>query len=183
MLKQSLAGINQLAQREQKRGKVFGVPHSMVEGFNWLDHQPTSESGFITAVCHADFAVATPGNQFMAETLKLGIPVLMTPTPKQFEQEINAKIQIQARPLQYAMFHPEAKIPESPQVHHDTNDTSGRSKAVAQRGLAGNLAHPLASRPRLHCWESFCELSKPPNPDNSCGCGRRRPGFAATFAA
>jgi len=130
MLKQSLAGINQLAQREQKRGKVFGVPPSMVEGFNWLDHQPTSESGFITAVCHADFAVATPGNQFMAETLQLGIPVLMTPTPKQFEQEINAKIQIQARPLQYAMFHPEAKIPESPQVHHDTNDTSGRSKAV-----------------------------------------------------
>lgn len=130
MLEQSLAGINQLAQREQKRGKVFGVPPSMVGDFDWLDHQPTSESGFITTVCHADFAVATPGNQFMAETLRLGIPVLMTPTPKQFEQEINAKIQMQARPLQYAMFHADAKIPESSQVYHDTTDACGRSKAI-----------------------------------------------------
>jgi uncharacterized protein (TIGR00661 family) len=130
MLEQSLAGINQLAQREQKHGKVFGVPPSMVKGFDWLDHQPTSESGFITAVCHADFAVATPGNQFMAETLQLGIPVLMTPTPKQFEQVINAKIQMQARPLQYAMFHPEAKIPKLSQANHCKTDASGRSKAV-----------------------------------------------------
>jgi len=130
MLEQSLAGINQLAQREQKRGKVFGVPPSMVEGYDWLDHQPTSESGFITAVCHADFAVATPGNQFMAETLQLNIPVLMTPTPKQFEQEINAKIQIQARPSQYAMFHPEAKIPKPSRDHHKTTYSSGRSVAV-----------------------------------------------------
>jgi hypothetical protein len=130
MLEQSLAGINQLAQREQMRGKVFGVPPSMVEDYDWLDHQPTSESGFITAVCHADFAVATPGNQFMAETLQLGIPVLMTPTPKQFEQVINAKIQMQARPLQYAMFHPEAKIPKLSQANHGTTDASGRSKAV-----------------------------------------------------
>jgi uncharacterized protein (TIGR00661 family) len=130
LLEQSLAGINQLAQREQKRGKVFGVPPSMVESYDWLDYHPTSESGFISAVCHADFAIATPGNQFMAETLKLGIPVLMTPTPKQFEQEINAKIQIQARPHQYAMFHPGAKIPKSSQTHQDTTDASGRSKAV-----------------------------------------------------
>jgi hypothetical protein len=48
MLEQSLAGINQIAQREQKRGKVFGVPASMVEGYDWLDHQPTSETGFLT---------------------------------------------------------------------------------------------------------------------------------------
>ena len=46
----------------------------------------------------------------MAETLQLGIPVLMTPTPKQFEQEINAKMQTTARPDQYAMFHPDATI-------------------------------------------------------------------------
>jgi len=130
LLEQSLAGINQLAQREQKRGKVFGVPPSMVESYDWLDYHPTSESGFISAVCHADFAIATPGNQFMAETLKLGIPVLMTPTPKQFEQEINVKIQIQARPHQYALFHPGAKIPKSSKTHHDTTDASGRSKAV-----------------------------------------------------
>ena len=51
MLQPSLAGINQLAQREQKRGKVFGVPPSMVDGYDWLDHQPTSESGFLEAVC------------------------------------------------------------------------------------------------------------------------------------
>ena len=130
MLEQSLAAINQVAQREQKRGKVFGVPPSMVEGYDWLDHQPTSESGFITAVCHADFAVATPGNQFMAETLQLGIPVLMTPTPKQFEQEINTKMQMQARPHQYAMFHSEAEIPDPSQAHHDATDASGRTKVV-----------------------------------------------------
>ena len=66
----------------------------------------------------------------MAETLQLNIPVLMTPTPKQFEQEINAKIQIQARPHQYAMFHPGVKIPKSSQAHHETTYASGRSKAV-----------------------------------------------------
>ena len=130
MLQPSLAGINQLAQREQKRGKVFGVPPSMVEGFDWLDHQPTSESGFLESVCAADFAVATPGNQFMAETLKLGIPVLMTPTPKQFEQEINAKMQMNARPDQYAMFHPDAAIPVPSQDIDCATDTSGRIRTV-----------------------------------------------------
>ena len=130
MLKQSLAGINQLAQREQRRGKVFGVPPSMVEGYDWLDHQATSETGFIDAVCHADFAIATPGNQFMAETLSLGIPVLMTPTPKQFEQEINAKMQIQARPEQYAMFHIDAKIPQGANAQSLRSDANGRAKAV-----------------------------------------------------
>lgn len=130
MLKPSLAGINQLAEREQKRGKVFGVPPSMVEEYDWLDHQPTSESGFLEAVRHADFAVATPGNQFMAETLHLGIPVLMTPTPKQFEQEINAKMQMRARPAQYAMFHPGATIPVTSQDGDRASDASGRIKTV-----------------------------------------------------
>ena len=130
MLKPSLAGINQLAQREQLRGKVFGVPSSMVEEYDWLDHQPTSESGFLDAVRHADFAVATPGNQFMAETLQLGIPVLMTPTPKQFEQEINAKMQMMARPDQYAMFHPDAAIPAPSQNDGRASDTSGRIRTV-----------------------------------------------------
>jgi hypothetical protein len=54
----------------------------------------------------------------------------MTPTPKQFEQEINAKMQIQARPHQYAMFHPEADIPDPSQAHYDTTDASGRTKVV-----------------------------------------------------
>ncbi|MDB0005055.1 hypothetical protein N9E21_04220 [Candidatus Poseidoniaceae archaeon] len=130
MLEQSLAGINRIAQREQKRGKVFGVPASMVEGYDWLDHQPTSETGFLTAVCSADFTIATPGNQFMAETLLLGLPVLMTPTPKQFEQEINAKMQLQARPHQYAMFHADAQIPDPSMAHNDATDASGRSKTV-----------------------------------------------------
>ena len=130
MLKPSLAGINQLANREQKRGKVFGVPPSMVEEYDWLDHQPTSESGFLAAVCQADFAVATPGNQFMAETLQLGIPVLMTPTPKQFEQEINARMQMMARPDQYAMFHPDATIPVPSQDGDRASDASGRIKTV-----------------------------------------------------
>ena len=130
MLQASLAGINQLAERERKRGKVFGVERAMVDGYDWLDHQPTSESGFLKAVCQADFAVATPGNQFMAETLLLGIPVLMTPTPKQFEQEINAKMQLMARPDQYAMFHPDASIPQ-PSTNHDQGaDTSGRIRTV-----------------------------------------------------
>ena len=130
MLQASLAGINQLAERERKRGKVFGVERAMVDGYDWLDHQPTSESGFLEAVCQADFAVATPGNQFMAETLLLGIPVLMTPTPKQFEQEINAKMQLMARPDQYAMFHPDASIFE-PSTNHDQGaDTSGRARTV-----------------------------------------------------
>ena len=130
MLEHSLASINQMAKREQKRGKVFGVPPSMVEGYDWLDHQATSETGFIDAVCHADFAIATPGNQFMAETLSLGIPVLMTPTPKQFEQEINAKMQIQARPEQYAMFHIDAKIPQGANAESLRSDANGRAKAV-----------------------------------------------------
>ena len=102
----------------------------MVEGYDWLDHQATSETGFIDAVCHADFAIATPGNQFMAETLSLGIPVLMTPTPKQFEQEINAKMQIQARPEQYAMFHIDAKIPQGANAESLRSDANGRAKAV-----------------------------------------------------
>jgi hypothetical protein len=102
----------------------------MVEGYDWLDHQPTSETGFLTAVCSADFTIATPGNQFMAETLLLGLPVLMTPTPKQFEQEINAKMQLQARPHQYAMFHADAQIPDPSMAHYDATDASGRSKTV-----------------------------------------------------
>ena len=130
MLQASLAGINQLAEREQKRGMVFGVPPLMVEGYDWLDHQPTSESGFLDAVCTADFAVATPGNQFMAETLLLGMPVLMTPTPKQFEQEINAKMQMMARPDQYAMFHSNASIPTPSQNNERARDTSGRIRTV-----------------------------------------------------
>ena len=115
---------------ENKARKVFGVPPSMVEGYDWLEHQPTSESGFLDAVCAADFAVATPGNQFMAETLQLGIPVLMTPTPKQFEQEINAKMQISARPDQYAMFHPDASIPDPSHGIDRATDTSGRIRTV-----------------------------------------------------
>ena len=66
----------------------------------------------------------------MAETLLLGIPVLMTPTPKQFEQEINAKMQLMARPDQYAMFHPDATIPE-PSTNHDQGpNPSGRIRTV-----------------------------------------------------
>ena len=66
----------------------------------------------------------------MAETLQLGIPVLMTPTPKQFEQEINAKMQTTARPDQYAMFHPDATIPVPSQDIDRATDTSGRIKTV-----------------------------------------------------
>jgi uncharacterized protein (TIGR00661 family) len=130
MLQGTLKEINELAIREQRRAKVFGADKETLEGLDWLDHQPTSEAGFIEALRHADFAVATPGNQFLAEALHLGVPVLMTPTPNQFEQEITALIQEQERPQQYRMFTAEQAIPDASFVNPVDAETSGRSKTV-----------------------------------------------------
>ena len=130
MLHGSLKAINELAIREQRRAKVFGVPKETLEGLDWLDHQPTSEAGFIETLRYADFAVATPGNQFSAEALHLGVPVLMTPTPNQFEQEINALIQEQERPQQYRIFSPQQAVPDAAFIDPIDAETSGRSKTV-----------------------------------------------------
>ena len=80
-------------------------------------------------MCNADFVISGAGNQLLAETLHLGIPVLITPIPNQFEQTITAKMQVIAKADQFAMFHVDAEIP-NPDKHIDKSLTAGRSKAV-----------------------------------------------------
>ena len=106
----TLAEINKLAKRENQRYGVWDSSEK-VEQHDWLDYQPTSETGFIEAMCNADFVISGAGNQLLAETLHLGIPVLITPIPNQFEQTITAKMQVIAKPDQFAMFHADAEIP------------------------------------------------------------------------
>ena len=108
---------------------VFGISQEAVEKHEWLDYQPTSETGFIEAMCNADFVISGAGNQLLSETLHLGIPVLITPIPNQFEQTITARMQVIAKPEQFAMFHADAKIP-TPDKDIDKTQTQGRSKAV-----------------------------------------------------
>ena len=125
----TLAEINKLAKRENRRGMVFGIAQEKVEQHDWLDYQPTSETGFIEAMCNADFVISGAGNQLLAETLHLGIPVLITPIPNQFEQTITAKMQVIAKPDQFVMFHADAEIP-TPDKDVDKSLTAGRSRAV-----------------------------------------------------
>ncbi|GIQ97957.1 MAG: hypothetical protein CM15mP3_09910 [Candidatus Poseidoniales archaeon] len=65
----TLAEINKLAKRENRRAMVFGIAQEKVEQHDWLDYQPTSETGFIEAMCNADFVISGAGNQLLAETL------------------------------------------------------------------------------------------------------------------
>ncbi len=125
----TLAEINKLAKRENRRAMVFGIAQEKVEQHDWLDYQPTSETGFIEAMCNADFVISGAGNQLLAETLHLGIPVLITPIPNQFEQTITAKMQVIAKPDQFVMFHADAEIP-TPDKDVDKSLTAGRSRAV-----------------------------------------------------
>ena len=49
------------------------MPQEKVEQHDWLDYQPTSETGFIEAMCNADFFVISgAGNQLLAENLASG---------------------------------------------------------------------------------------------------------------
>ena len=55
--------------------------------------------------------------------------MLITPIPNQFEQTITAKMQVIAKPDQFAMFHADAEIP-TPDEDIDKSLTAGRSRAV-----------------------------------------------------
>ena len=75
---------------------VFGIAQEKVEQHDWLDYQPTSETGFIEAMCNADFVISGAGNQLLAETLHLGIPsinfmLMRNSNHKAFEQTIDGQ--------------------------------------------------------------------------------------------
>ena len=63
---------------------VWDKLQEKVEQHDWLDYQPTSETGFIEAMCNADFVNYEQVIELFAETLHLGIPVLITPILNQF---------------------------------------------------------------------------------------------------
>ena len=99
----SLKQIQSIAEQEGRVGQVFGLTEEMLAKYSMLHACTISEQAFTSSLLNADFVIASPGSQILAECQHLGIPILMVPEEKQFEQRINVEMARESAPEHFQL--------------------------------------------------------------------------------